>query len=504
MPNVGFKRKELKRQLGKYEKIRDCLEGEEAVKDKGSLYLPIPEASADETENMKKFKKYLQRAVFYGVTSRTTEGLVGQVFQKEIVFDVPTQFGFLQMDIDGAATTLEQHAKCTLEEIVSIGRGGLLVDSPVVEEGQVVTRADVENGSIRPRVIFYRAEQIINWREINVGGQTKLSLLVLKEDTEVDDDGFEFKHEDRWREIRLDEETGTVYVQMWKRKDKSKTGQGETNEFEEDGEPIQLLDKDGNQLQEIPFSFIGVLNNDSSVDEPPMNTLANLNIAHFRDSADYQQSSFLCGQPTPVFTGLTQQWVDDNMSGPITLGSSNAVALPVGGQAQLLQAEPNSQPFEAMKHKEEQMKAVGAKLIEPGTVEKTATEAEIEETSEASILSSAAKNVSAAYEKAIMYCSIFFGDSELSLDEITVKLNSEFQITGLSAQERQEVVAAWQNGVLVWEEVREVYRKKGIATLSDDEARTKIDDEFGSGAFSSQDNGGAGSEEDDDDETGEE
>ena len=196
MPNVGFKRKELQRQLGKYSKIRDCSDGQEAVKGKGELYLPKPKASNDATENDAAFKSYLERAVFYGVTARTLEGLVGQVFQKEILFEVPTQFEFLEQDIDGAATTLEQHAKCTLEEIVALGRGGLLVDFPTVEEGRVATRADVESGELRPRIIFYRSEQIINWREINVGGRLKLSLLVLAEDAEVEKDEFEFDHEE--------------------------------------------------------------------------------------------------------------------------------------------------------------------------------------------------------------------------------------------------------------------------------------------------------------------
>jgi hypothetical protein len=126
-----------------------------------------------------------------------------------------------------------------------------------------------------------------------------------------------------------------------------------------------------------------------------------------------------------------------------------------------------------MKHKEDQMKAIGAKLIEPGTVQRTATEAEIEETSEASVLSSIAKNVSAAYERALYLCSLFIG--EINEKEINVALNSEFQVTGLNAQERQEVVAAWQAGLLTWDEVRDVYRRKGIATEADVDAQTKIE-----------------------------
>ena len=114
--------------------------------------------------------------------------------------------------------------------------------------------------------------------------------------------------------------------------------------------------------------------------------------------------------------------------------------------------------------------------MNPGTVERTATEAEIEETSEASVLSSVAKNVSAAYEMALYFCSLFI--EEVDPDDISVALNSEFQITGLSFQERAEVVTAWQAGIVTWEEVREVYRRKGIATLSNEDAQTKIQNEL--------------------------
>lgn len=482
MPNVGFIRNELGKQLPKYKKIRDCIDGEDAVKAQKSLYLPIPETCDDQQQNLERYGKYVARAVFYNVVNRTSEGLVGQVFQKKIAFDVPEQFEFLQNDVDGAGTTLEQQAKRVTQELVTIGRGGLLVDSPIVEPGQVVTRANIEDGSIRPKILFYTSESIINWRTKSVGGKTFLSMVTFFESTEVDDDGFEIKHEPRWREYRIDEETGLLKIQLWKRKDRDKNAQagqaGQGDDYEEDGGPIFPTDKDGNFLDFIPFIPLGVLNNDIGVDKPPMEDLANLNLAHFRDSADYQQSSFLCGQATPVFKGLPQEWVDTNMSNGITLGSANAVALPVGADAMLLQASPNSQPFEAMGQKEDQMKALGAKLIEPGTVQRTATEAEIEETSEASILSSAAKNISAGYEKAVMYCDSFIGDGVIDDDEIKVQLNSEFQIMGLNAQERQEVVAAWQSGLITREEAREVYRKKGIATENDEDAFTKIDAEL--------------------------
>ena len=233
------------------------------------------------------------------------------------------------------------------------------------------------------------------------------------------------------------------------------------------------MGSNGQPLAQIPFAFIGSMNNDSVVDEPPLYPLGVLNIAHYRNSADYEQSLFIVGQPTPVFSGLNDEWVSKHIKGKVKIGSQNAVALPPGGKAELLQANANTMPMEGMQHKEDQMKAVGAKLIEPNTVQRTATEAEIEETSEASVLSSIAKNVSAAYRLALYYCSLFGEEAEL--DKLELELNSEFQVMGLSAPERKEVREAWAAGLVTFDEAREQYRRKGIVFEDDDVAFAKFE-----------------------------
>lgn len=471
MPNVGFVRAEVTAQLAKWLKVEDCLENEEKIKSKKDLYLPKPETSSDSTQNEKSYLKYILRAVFYPVASRTMEGLLGQIFQKDIDTELSSDLEFLISDIDGAGTSLEQQAKKVVKDTIAFGRCGLLSDFPIVSSDKEVTRADVENGSIRPRVMVYQKDSIINWREQNIAGETLLSLLVLKEQIVSEDDGFEFEFEPRWR-VYQRKEDGSVTVQLWKSKSKNDNGI-EGSDYEEDGAEITLTDYNQQPLRRIPFEFIGAVNNDSVVDDSPLYPLCCLNIAHYRNSADYEQNLFLCGQATPVFAGLTDEWVKNHIDGKVTLGSANAVSLPQGATFDLLQAQPNSLPMEGMRHKEEQMKAIGAKLLEPGAMKGTATEAEIEANSDASILSSIAKNVSSAYVNAIFNCGLFIGD--YPKDEITIALNSEFQVMGLNAQERQEVVAAWQGGLLTWEEARNVYRRKGIAYENDVDAQLKID-----------------------------
>ncbi len=471
-PNVGFQRLEVSNKINKWSLVDDCVEGQEAVKARRDTYLPKPDGNLDPAKNLSNYDKYLTRAVFFPSTGRTLDGLVGQVFSKDIAVDIPPSLDPLIKDVDGAGTTLEQQGKQTLETIIKKGRAGLLADFPTLETGTVVTRADIESGRVRPRVILYQPENIINWREMTVGGETQLSLLVLSESKDISVDKFEVEYSPRWRVYELG--AGGVEVSTWKLKDEADpVFQEESIEYEMEIEPAFVFGSDGLPLQEIPFSFIGALNNDSTVDEPPLYPMASLNIAHFRNSADYEQSLFIAGQPTPVFTGLTDAWVNDHIKGQVMLGSQNAVSLPPGSSAELLQASANSMPMEGMTHKEELMKAIGAKLIEPGVANGTATEAEIRESGETSVLSSVAKNVSAGYAQAFAFCSLF--GEQVDVKDILIELNSDFSVLGLSAGERQEIVLAWQGGILTWAECREVYRRKGIATEPDDEARAAID-----------------------------
>lgn len=473
MPNVNFRRAEYAHALPTWTTISDCIKGQRAIKAKGDDYLPRPETSkGSNSESSARFKRYLERAVFYPVTQRTVEGLTSEVFSEPPVLELPKTGEIMREDIDGAGTTFEQQSKKVLQEVISIGRAGLLSDFPTIEGDQPTTLAQLQSGEIRPRIIYYTADQIINWRETAIGGAVKLSLLVLLESTEEPtDDEFEVETAPRWRVYRRTDEG--VTVEVWK-EESSASAQGlpadMATTYVLEMEPVVIRSSSG-PLVEIPFEFVGALNNDSTPDNPPASGLADMNVAHYRNSADYEHSVFLVGQPTPVFSGLDTNWAKEFISGKVALGSENAVALPKDGKASLLQAAPNSMPIEAMQHKEDQMKAIGARLLEPGGAAKgTATEAMIEKSSDTSILASASRNVASAYKHAFENALQFLGIT----DEVVVELNDEFAAMSLNYQERQEVVAAWQSGVLSFEEVRQVYEKRGLTKHEAGDARDII------------------------------
>jgi len=466
MPNVSYVRPDISKMKHRWDWVKDCLSGQKAVKDAREKYLPMPNAADQSTENKKRYNQYVERAVFYNVTQRTHAGLVGQVFQQDPMADLPTLLEPSQLDVDGSGVGLDQQAKKTLGEVIAFGRCALFVDYPDVGE-EAVSRQDLLDGRVRPTILLYDPWDIINWRTKTVGAKKLLSLVVIAETYTVEDDGFEAKTDYQWRVLRLEEGTGNYRVELWRLE----------NGIHMEAAAYYPRDASGNFLREIPFTFVGSVNNDPNIDLPPLYDLATLNIAHYRNSADYEEACYIVGQPTPYIAGLTKDWVDEVLKGVIHLGSRAAIPLPQGGTAGLLQANPNMMPKEAMEAKERQMVALGAKLVEQASVQRTATEARQDEASETSILATSAKNVASAYQTALTWCNLFIGGD----GEISYELNTDFALGRMTSEERKQLITEWQSNAISFEEMRFGLRRASVAYLDDDEAKTQIEEEMSLG-----------------------
>lgn len=457
--NVAFRRKELEKKAPEYEVVADAVAGSPAVKEKGQTYLPKPNPSDMTPANSARYSAYKTRAVFYGATGRTLRGLSGLIFAREPVVEVPATMQVVIDDTNGEGVSAVQLAKAITADTISFGRAGLFVDYPATA-GQV-TREQLERDNIRPTIVGYGPLQIINWRTRARGALSVLSLVVLEEDYTISDDGFETKTAKQWRALRLSD-TNVYSVEIWRATS--------ANAFIKYHEYIPTNHM-GNTLTDIPFCFIGSENNDSSIDPVPLFDLADLNMAHYRNSADHEENLFVAAQATPVLSGLTEQWADKYFKEGVGLGSRAAIPLPAGATAELLQAEAVSALSEEMAHKERQMVALGAKIVEQREVQRTAAEANNEEASETSMLASIAENVSLAFTWALGWAADFIGIPETG---IVFTLNSNFDLATLTPAERDQVVKEWQAEAITFEEMRAVLRKTGIATLDDKKAQDEI------------------------------
>lgn len=176
-----------------WQKVRDACNGLEAVRQPERAYIPYIMPSDKTQANVDRNIHYRDRAVFVAFTKRTQKGLVGQVFAKDPILDLPAQLEALRTSIDGGAVSWDQQAKQCLSDVLSVGRAGLLVDYPRVklEPGRrAPTLLQQQAQNLRPTVQYYFAEQIINWRVEIVNGLRMTTLVVLEEEYDVEDDGF--------------------------------------------------------------------------------------------------------------------------------------------------------------------------------------------------------------------------------------------------------------------------------------------------------------------------
>lgn len=463
MTDVTFTRPEYTAAQYRWRLVRDVCKGSETIKAAGDRYLPRPNAADTSEDNKQRYEAYKKRAVFYNATGRTKHSLVGAVFRTWPTLTVPGALDYVAKDVDGQGVSLYQQSQSVIGHLLEVGRHGLLVDYASVEAG-TVSKADELSGRARANIASYTAESIINWKTRQVGGQHLLSLVVLRETVDVDtDDGFGSEQVIQYRVLRLDL-AGQYTQEVWEE------GSGKTSQIVA---PFTPLNGIGRPWQVIPFQFVGSENNDTTIDDAPLYDMAEVNIGHYRNSADYEEAAYLVGQPQPWMAGLDEQWRDHMEKNGIFLGSRAPWLLPVNGTCGVWQAQPNTVAKEAMESKKQDMVSLGARLIERGSAVKTATQADNDSAAEHSVLSLVVSNVSEAYSQCLAWMAEFVN----ATGEVVYKLNQDFSQITLDATILVALFNAVQGGKLPEGDFWQYLRDRGVINpeKTDDEIRDELE-----------------------------
>lgn len=404
--------------------------------------------SSDEKRN----ERYKDDAQLTNFTARTKAGLVGAVFRKEAIVELPASIEYLKKDATGFNMTLAKLAQEVTGEVLVTGRYGLLADYPASQDG--LTKAEVDDMNLKARIYRYKPEAIINWQTKIINGNPILSLVVLKECySDLGDDGFEWVAKEQYRVLRM---YNGFYVQEL---------------YNEDLERIDIYvprDADGNPWDVIPFEFVGAEDNDDAIDASPLYDLAKLNLGHYRNSADYEESVHIVGQPTLIFgSDMTNEEFDSANPNGVLIGARRGHNLGANGKAEFLQANPNQLADEAMKRKEEQAVMLGARLIVPQADRETAMAAQMRHSGETSILATIANNVEAALVRCCEHI-LRFMSGEADQTAITVHLNEHFFDKDIDPNLIMAQIQLIDKGLVAKHDVRKVLRSYGVV----DESRT--------------------------------
>jgi len=418
---VDTQHPDYSRKIARWDKNRDAYEGEDAVKARSRNYLPAP-GGFDQDD----YGRYIMRAKWYGATARTVQGLTGAIFQKE-------------PDIE-ASPAVEKH----LHNITLTGISAELLASTVVSDVQLIGRygilLDYDNNPIlrRPYWSGIPAECIVNWHETYMGGQPKLSLVVLKEPRFRMKDTYDIEIIYRYRVCFINAD-GQYEVSIY-----------ETGGTEQNREMVQVEGyvptRRNRPLDFIPFQFFGAADLMPGTGKAPMDDMVDINYAYLRHSADYEQALFLTGMPKYVVTGH-----DLPPGERLPVGSLSAWVFPsIDAKAYLLEYQGSGLESHerAMTNDKVEMATLGARLLEeqPVTAE-TLGAVQIRHSGETGSLRTVANLVSEGLSKVLRWHHWWNGDTENIEDEqYFFTLNTDFSTTRLTPQEIQALMQLCQDG----------------------------------------------------------
>lgn len=462
---VDSKHPSYQKLIFQWKKCRDSVEGQEAIKSGGQLYLPQLEGQVDyEYESMKA------RALFYGAADRTVKALTGAVMRRppRVQFpDVKSQAepekNFLDR-VGARGEPFDLICKKIVEEVVTTGRLGVYVDS------------DTENDpGADPYLCIYFAENIINWGERNVRGRQILEFVVLLEDNPVrgasdNTDGFEYRRKERWRVLQLediDTPNPKLHVTVYERSDQSddedKEGMDTPDETDQGQQNFNMVFdayptfRGGKPVHYIPFRFINPSDNTTEIEKPPILDLVNVNLAHYINSCDLEHGLHFTALPTAWAAGF------DPVSSRLRIGSSVCwVSENVQARAGFLEFSGNGLGAieKAMNKKEKYMAILGARLLEEQKADSEAAAAlRLRHSGEESVLQHIVRSIDEGLEQALHWLAEWMGEDTTG---ISCKLNDEFNPLGIDPMTMNILMNGVQSGELSWEVLFYNYQRGNI------------------------------------------
>lgn len=423
----------------KWQRVRDCYDGSDAVKAKGIVYLPM---LASHVKYQSKYSAYKLRALFFNGTARTVDGLAGAVFQRAPMVTLPAKFKELLKDVTLTQIPAELFGLLTMRELLKTGRYGVLVEL-----------SETEGVNQRPYFVGYEAENIVSWlvaRDKETADE-KLVRVVLREYEEVEDpkDPFKILAIEQYRVLYLDE--AGYYGQIVYRKAENSQAWTEHETFE----PMRR----GERLTEIPFVFIGTMSLSPHPQKPPLVDLSDVNLSHYRTMADLEQGRH--------YTALPQPWVSGHKAGaePLIIGGGVAWTLDKDGQAGMLEFSGAGLASlqTAEQDKRAMMATLGARLLEgTGGVAETATSVNMRHSGEQATLRTIAATLEQALTKLLAWF-VWWISVERTPNEVKVKfeLNKDFFTIRASSEEVKSALALLMSDKISYATFYELLQRGG-------------------------------------------
>ena len=390
------------------------LGGTAAMRDAGERYLPM-----ETREDPNDYQRRLATATLFPAFRRTLGVMSGKPFSKALTYGetVPDVIRQYCDDVDMQGRNLHTFASEVLWEALAYGMCGVLVEYP--QASQLATLDDERRAGVRPYFVAIKHSDILGWRQERINGAMQLTQLRIAEAAEVPDGPYGVTVVQRVRVL-----TPGAW-ELWQASD----GKGQ----------YELIDEGANSLGSIPFVPFFGHRTGYMEGVSPLLDLAHLNVKHWQQQSDQDDSARFARKRLLVFVGM------DNEES-ITAAANYAVRLPQGASAMVVQGSAESvtvgrSELEAL---EAQMIQTGAELLVSKPGQRSATEANNDAEANKSDLQRIVEGFEDGIAIALQICADW-----LKLPEGgRISLNKDFGAGGLSEASAQLILSLQQGGLI--------------------------------------------------------
>lgn len=329
-----------------------------------------------------EYEAYVGRPFYLNATERTVQSLIGTMMRNPMTITGPTPV------VDGSLS----FEAMVQDQIMDVALGGrIMITVDVYDDGT-------------PYVTYYPSQNIINW-----GSDFVVLESIRTQKNAVNP--FKTEFVTYWKELFIDED-GHHAARYWEKV----AGKYVPSE------PVKLIIA-GQPVEGLAVWWVTPYDNTDMLYNPPVKSVAELNIAHFRLSCDHYNGLHFLAVPTLYAQGDLQPDQDGNITQRIVLGStSSAPHFTSGGglsYAEFSGAGLGSLAAEKTRI-EELMSQYGAKLVSSKAGVETAEAVRLRALAETSILETFTNALETGLNGALELYSRAIGST------VTVTLNADF------------------------------------------------------------------------------
>lgn len=418
--------------------IADLLGGSRAMHASPAVaaYLPQWPQEARET-----WMKRVQAATLYKGFERTLSASVGLLFgtPPTVSFEGAAALEAHAWNIDGQGNAFDVFAKRCAESAVANGYAVVVVDFPARPAVPVVTRATEQAFGLRPRWTYYHRRAVCSWRTATVNGQLVTTQLVLHEPTTADDGAYGIVALDRYRVLAVTD--GVAGWTLWQ---KPATAGADWTVVDAGA----YVNRRGEVRDTLPVAVAAVGRHEAPfVVQPPLEGVAEANLAHWRAKTELTWGSRLTAIEQPVIIGQLAPDATGQQPTSVPIGWDHVVNVMAGGDFRFV--GPSGAGLTALKERmleaEREIAALGLSFLARDTrAAETAEAKRLDATAENATLATAATGLEDAFNLAWEHHAWFEGLPAAAAP--TVAMTRDFERLTLDAARATFIAALVAEG----------------------------------------------------------